>query len=335
MTHNFPRVYLFVILSLLFMTLPACQVAAPPTPEPSITASATAVPPTVTALASSTAVPTAMPTRTAVSPTPTATNRPPTPTAVPVATETAENVFQELISLSPDGRWQAHTLLTFVEEGGSVQGYQTDLTVTSLDGSVSWVAYSALQGAGLGYEVPRVVLWSNDNQSLFFTLSATPDGCGYLLGTYHSGLYKLDLANGEVEKLEVSGAISPDGTMVAHMVWEPEIGVQIHDLASHTSTIIAWDIALERGNSSLNLVWSPDSQAIALEFAPGLCEQTDYSLILLNLLSGEKTTLIWHELQLFSIAEWPTANEIYLRDHANEGPKWLLNIDTGERTRID
>ncbi|MCA9955896.1 MAG: hypothetical protein KC434_14300 [Anaerolineales bacterium] len=334
MSQRYSRLIIFLILSFL-VTLVACQVVEQTVHEP------TAVPPTSTAMPTSTAVPTLVPTITAVPPTPTATNRPPAPTAVSiatstaVATESAEDVFQDRLSISPDGRWQAQTLLTFVEEGGFVQGYQTDLTVTALDGTASWVAYSTLQGAGLGYDVPTVVLWSNDNQSLFFTLSATPDGCGYLLSTYHSGLYKLDLANGKVEKLEVGGALSPDGKMVASMVWEPEIGVEIYNLADQTATTFAWDTVLERGNTALNLVWAPDSQAIALEFAPGSCEETDYSLIVLDLLTDEKATLVWHEPQLFSIVEWATVSEIYLRDQANPQQTWLLDVNSGELTRVD
>lgn len=285
----------FLVISFLSFMIAACQVTEPSntiTATPGILAEATTNSPPNTP--TRTAIP-ARETATNVSPTttpihlpspatpptnlPTPTAVPPTPTQLPIETESPVKIFQERESLSPDGKWRAHTLLTFVEESGYVEGYQTDLTVNMLEGDISWLAYSTLQGAGMGYDVPNVVLWSNDGRSLFFTLRATPDGCSGFVGQFNSGLYQLDLASGEVNRLEVSGAISPDGTTIAYLVWEPVAAVQLYDLASQTTTTIAWEVALERRNTALNLVWSSDSQAIALEYAASFCLEGGYSLI--------------------------------------------------------
>ncbi len=355
------HIRLFFVISFLGLISTACQVT-----EPAIVVTETAVPDVAAATTSPTAVPTetAIPvaeTATEIPPTitptsttipavetatryfPTATSAalssstavPPTPTPIPTETEPTVEILQEQESLSPDGQWRAHTLLTFVEEDGQVVGYQTDLTVSMLEGDISWLAYSTLQGTGMGYDVPTVVLWSEDGRSLFFTLRATPDGCSTFVGQFDSGLYQLDLANGEVEQHDVSGALSPDGTTVAHLVWEPVPAVALVDLDSQTTTTIAWEVALERGNSALNLVWSPDSQAIALEHSSTFCFEGDYSLIHLDLATAEQTTLIWQEPHSFFIAEWPNVNDIYLQDRSQEGQKWSLNVSTGERTRID
>ena len=85
----------------------------------------------------------------------------------------------------------------------------------------------------------------------------------------------------------------------------------------------------------MNLVWSPDSRAIALEHSSTFCFEGDYSLIHLDLTTEEQTTLIWQEPHSFFIAAWPNANEIYLQDRSHEGQKWSLNVATGERTRIE
>ncbi|MAT96324.1 MAG: hypothetical protein CL608_04205 [Anaerolineaceae bacterium] len=328
-------VRLLLVIPFLVIIAAGCQVTEPaatnletavsatptimPTNSPTpLVATATEIPPTLTA--------TPLPTPTAVQP---------TPTLVPTETEPAAKIFQERESFSPDGQWRAYTLLTFVEEDGQVVGYQTELTVSELAGDISWVAYSTLQGAGMGFDVPTVVLWSEDGRSLFFTLRATPDGCGGFVGQFDSGLYRLDLASGAVERLEVSGALSPDGMTVAQLVWEPALAVALYDLASQTTTTIAWDVAWERGNGAVNLVWSPDSQAIALEYAATFCLEGGYSLIYLDLTTGEQKTLIWQEPQPMFIVAWPDAGEIHLQEPTSQGQKWSVNVNTGERTKIE
>lgn len=311
----------------VLVTETAVPIVAAATNTPTLTPTNTAIPIVATATESPpTIVPTQVPSPTAVQP---------VPTLSPTEPEPSVKTFQEQESLSPDGQWRAHTLLTFVEEDGQVEGYQTDLTVSTLDGDASWLAYSTLQGAGMGYDVPTVVLWSGDGRSLFFTLRASPDGCSTFIGQFDSGLYQLDLTSGEVKQLEVGGALSPDGLTVAYLVWEPVPAVALYNLASQTTTTIAWEVALERGNIALNLVWSPDSQAIALEHSSTFCFDGDYSLFHLDLTTEEQTTLIWQEPHSFFIAEWPSANVIYLQDQSNEGQKWSLNVTTGERTRIE
>lgn len=334
-------VRLLLVIPFLVIIAAGCQVS-----EPAATNSETAVSTSAAATNTPTIMPTNSPTpivatATEIAPTLTATPLPtptavqPSATPVPTETEPAARIFQERESFSPDGQWRAYTLLTFVEEDGHVVGYQTELTVSELAGDISWVAYSTLQGAGMGFDVPTVVLWSEDGRSLFFTLRASPDGCSTFVGQFDSGLYQLDLANGEVKQHDVSGAISPDGTTVAHLVWEPVPAVALYDLASQITTTITWDVVLERGNAAMNLVWSPDSQAIALEHSSTFCFEGDYSLIHLDLATAEQTKLIWQEPQSFFIVEWPSANEIHLQDRAHEGQKWSLNVNTGERTRIE
>ncbi len=327
---------LFVI-SCLGIIAVACQVT-----EPSVAVTETAVPIVATDTPTNMATPTAA-IATEVSPTITATATPfptltavqPSPTSLPTKTEPTAKIFQERESFSPDGKWRAYTLLTYVEEDGHVVGYQTDLTVSEVAGDVSWQAYSTLQGAGMGFDVPTVVLWSEDGRSLFFTLRATPDGCGGFVGQFDSGLYRLDLTSGAVQQLEVSGALSPDGMTVAQLVWEPALAVTLYDLAGQTTATIAWDVALQRGDGAVNLVWSPDSQAIALEHAATFCLEGGYSLIHLDLATEEQTTLIWQEPQPMFIVAWPNANEIHLQEPTSQGQKCSVNVNTGERTRID
>lgn len=295
----------------------------------------------ITTLEPTAAAPTTSPTNTPISPTPLSTAPPPpeaTPTNIPIATKSADNVFYEQEWLSPDGQWRAHSLLTFVSEEGNVTGYQTDLIVSQVEGDRSWVAYSTLQGAGLGYEVPTVLVWSADGQSLFFTLQAIADGCGGYLTRYYSGLRQLELTSGEVAELDFGGIPSPDGTMVAQMGWDPAAAILIHHLGTNTTTTYTWETPLERDNvaSNMRLSWSPDSQAIALEYATGACFQVEvYSLIYLDLIAGAQRTLIQQEGQALAIVDWSTPDEIYLREGESNVPVEVVNVETGERTPLE
>ena len=332
MIHLSKRFHFILALGVLAGWLVACQstpreagvtmtlepTAAAITPLPTPTAIPTTPPPTATPLPSPTRAP-------LVEATPT-----------PSATQSADNVFQEQVWLAPDGQWQAHSVLTFISEEGNVTGYQTDLIVSQVEGNLSWVAYSTLQGAGLGYEVPTVLAWSEDGQSLFFTLQAIPDGCGGYLTRYYSGLHRLDLTSGAVAELDFGGIPSPDGTMVAQMGWEPAAAILIHHLNDNSTTTYPLETPLERTGSTLRLTWSPDSQAIALEYATGTCFQVDvYSLLYLDLTTGEQRSLIQQEGQALAIVDWSTPDEIYLREGESNVPVEVVNVETGERMPVE
>lgn len=188
------------------------------------------------------------------------------------------------------------------------------------------------------YYIPTVLVWSADGQSLFFTLQATADGCGDYLARFYSGLRQLDLASGEVAELDFAGIPSPDGTMVAQMGWEPAAAILIHHLDTNTTTTYTWETSLERDNVAHNmrLVWSPDSRAMALEYATGTCFQVDlYSLLYLDLRTGEEHTLVRQEGQALAIVDWSTPDEIYLREGESSEPVERINVKTGERTPLE
>ncbi|MBP8002878.1 MAG: hypothetical protein KA314_22125 [Chloroflexi bacterium] len=337
MFHPIKHVRFLIGLTVLACWLVACQ----STPrEAGVTVT---LEPTAAAFTPTPIPPTPLPTAT---PLPSATPLPPDPTAtpfveatptnVPTATAPVVDVFYELESLSPDGQWRAHSLLTFVGEEGNVTGYQTDLTVSQAEGDISWVAYTTLQGAGLGYEVPTVLAWSEDGQSLFFTMQAIPDGCPGYLTRYYSGLYHLDLTSGEVVTLEFAGIPSPDGTMVAQMTWEPAAAILIHHLNDNSTTTYPLETTLDQTDPSLKLTWSPDSQAVALENATANCITADnYLLLYLDVVTGEQRVLIQQDGVAWAIVEWSTPDEIYLRVAPQETPVEVINVETGERTPLE
>lgn len=167
------------------------------TPSTTVTqipvSTATAVPPTVTMLPT-------MTTATAVSPTST----PPHPTATKPAPEA--DIFHHITETSPDGDWIATSLLTFVTEPNPyseydkmVVGYQTTLMLEHQTNDTSWLVYSELQGAGMGYHIPTITDWSVDGQSVTFALVACADGggrCG------QSSPITVDLMTGTVQPAE-------------------------------------------------------------------------------------------------------------------------------------
>ena len=336
MFHHSKRIHFMMVFCVLAGWLMACQSnqrqeGAAMTLEP--TAAAPTTSPTNTPIP-----PTPLPTATPLPEPTTALLVEATPTNIPITTKSADNVFYEQEWLSPDGQWRAYSLLTFVSEDGNVTGYQTDLIVSQVEGALSWDVYSTVQGAGLGVEVPTVLVWSTDGQSLFFTLQAIADGCPGYLTRFYSGLHQLDLTSGEVVELDFGGIPSPDGTMVAQMGWDPAAAILVHHLDTNTTTTYTWETPLERDNVARNmrLVWSPDSRAIALEYATGFCFQIDlYSLLYLDLTTGEQRILIQQEGQALAIADWSTPDEIYLREGESNEPVEVVNVETGERTPLE
>jgi Tol biopolymer transport system component len=252
------------------------------------------------------------------------------------STKIENDIFQERESFSPDGEWRAYSLLTYVREEDFVSGYQTELTVNQLDGELSWSAFSNLQGAGMGYDVPTVLLWSVENNSLYFTLQASPDGCGHLI-QYKSGLYQLDLETGEVTRLLTetsrSFALTQDGLCIAELIWEPAPALLIHDLVNATTNTVSLNTLQGQKSGYSSLTWSPDNQAIALEHATGPCIEgnANYSLLHFDLTTGEESILIWQETPFFSILDWPNPDEIILQDPSDADQQWSVNTVTGER----
>lgn len=326
MFHPIQRVRFLIILGVLACWLVACQ-STPGAESTTVALEPTAAAPTP-ALTFTPVPPTPSPTITSIA------EATPTPALIP--TKSAENVFHEQVWLSPDGQWRAQSVLTFAGAEGNVTGYQTDLIVSQVEGDSRWVAYSTLQGAGLGYEVPTVLTWSTDGHSLFFTLQAIPDGCPGYLTRYYSGLHRLDLSSGEVVELGVSGIPSPDGTMVAQMVWEPAAAILIHYLNDNSTTTYPLETTLDQTNPTTRLTWSPDSRAVALENATANCLTADnYLLLVLDLATSEQRVLIQQDGVALAIVAWSTPEEIYLRVAPQDVPVEVVNVITGERTPVE
>jgi hypothetical protein len=231
------------------------------------------------------------------------------------------------LSTSPDGQWLAEGRLAYVTEGDNVVGYDTEFRVSRADGAAAWLLMDRVQGAGMGYDVPEVIRWSADGQTLTFTDRPVPDGCGLFVNG--SNLFQADLATGQVAELMPtlarSLALSADAGRVAYLPWGPAPDLVLRDLATGAERQVTLDIPLADAG---NLVWSPDGQSLALVQAVDPCSNTTtHSIFRVNLETGAVETLLEADERQFTIVEWPEMNALRLQD--KDGGWWRLDPDTG------
>lgn len=231
------------------------------------------------------------------------------------------------LSTSPDGQWLAEGRLAYVTEGDIVVGYDTKFRVSRADGAVAWLLMDRVQDAGMGYDVPEVIRWSADGQTLTFTNRPVPDGCGLFVNG--SNLFQADLATGQVVELMPALArslgLSADAGRVAYLPWGPAPNLVLRDLATGAERQIALNIPLADAG---NLIWSPDGQSLVLVQAVDPCSNTTtYTVVRVDLETGAAETLLEGDERQFTIVEWPEMNTLRLQDE--DGSWWRLDPDTG------
>jgi Tol biopolymer transport system component len=233
-------------------------------------------------------------------------------------------------SQSPDGLWIAESRLSYVMDGDSAQGYDTELLVSRADGSAAWTLVDTVQNAGLGYTVPEIVRWTPDGQQVYFTNRAVPDGCGLFVNG--SDLFRADLSTGEVVELMPSLAralsLSPDETSVAYFPWGPEPDLVLRDLGNGSEIYLSWEISF---NNPGNIVWSPDGQDLLLTLSADTClPGWAHTIVRVNTTSMTPTVLIENDQRQFTIIEWTEPERALLQD--KDGRSWWLDTTTGEVT---
>lgn len=276
------------------------------------------------------------PTRTlTLTPSPTVTPFPSkTPTPEPLATPTPDlTTFESQIwsTVSPDGQWSAQTTASFPTSGAN-ERYYTQLTVSQTDGSLEWVIVDAWEEMALGYTIPQVLQWSPDGRYVYFTNRPLPDGCAVFVNGLD--LHRFDLSDGSVTEIVPPVglwlSLSPDETTLAYIGYADR-GLVIRDLATGTER----EMPLSPGPDyqAGRIVWSPDGAALVLTLALRPCT-TNWadatSIVYVNVVTMEQTTLLAEDPRLFITAEWASENQVLLRD--NDNNEWLLDVTTGHVT---
>jgi hypothetical protein len=195
-------------------------------------------------------------------------------------------------SVSPDGLWRAEAMLATFE--GDPWYEYARVTVSRLDGSVSWTPYDVLsEYGGLGSGHVSDFFWSADGRYLYFRHTAASEPCGYQFTT---NLHRVDLRDGRLREVLLTGAvfgqvtISPD---TGRMAYPTQDGILLANLADGGSRNLP--VEWPEGHAYLIgwIAWSPDGNELAFSLTRPLCDSPDpprTSVHIIDLETGETRT---------------------------------------------
>lgn len=265
-----------------------------------------------------------------ISPTVAAATTFPTASPSPAGTALSDEVRYSETSESPDGRWRAETVVSAATAGS----LHVRFVVTNSVGTDEWVVVDEERVEGLGFPSPTVLHWLPEEQALFYTEEASPDGCS--AAPYHTGLYRLDLTDGQVmDVANIEGylAVSPDGGRVAYQPGGPMMDalsadwkLVVRDLQSGEEQVVP--LRLDEEVEIVNFVWAPDGASLLLVTATGECLEQVQSISLLNPQTGALTPVLEGRNEPFYAVEWSDLTLVLLE--AGDGTRVHLNVETGE-----
>jgi hypothetical protein len=357
------RTLFLVVLILALILVAGCDQGPITTPVPAAAGTATPSPSprpaTPTSLPVATA--TSLPTRTATEPptavpmptlspspsqslptrAPTQRERDGTPTATPVLSKMG---LHTQTFNSPDGKWTARVTVALPMVGGVSIGdnYYTQLKVSRIDGSVTWMVVDEWSNFGAGYTTPRPFHWSKDGRYLYFTNEPVPDGCPVFVNG--SDLQQVGLSTGRIREIVPPKAswlsLSPDEKNIAYIHRNGNsLEVILHDLPTAAERAAKLSVIGENVQAG-NIVWSPDAQVFVLTAAIRPCtgkwaDATSIwadatSIIRVDISTLKQTILIREDKRLFTTEQWSATNHVLLRDA--DGQSWWMDTVTGQVT---
>jgi hypothetical protein len=264
-----------------------------------------------------------------VTPTPIPDNTPTTLPAHLTVTPTETHTWR---SESPDGKWLA---LGFLRGPLTMEGrddYQLLLEINNADGELAWTVYDEYVPAALGFGLPEVYRWAEDENTAYLTHHTVVDGCGILVGG--SDLLRFDLGNGELETLFPGDVraigLSPDYATLAYVPWGTTLQVILLDLASGEQRSVNLEGYTDSAVAGA-LTWAADGHALALTIAESPCQgdlrQTIVrldveTLIPQELLTSDRST----EPALLTTTGWPEDNALILQDSQDQ--EWRFDLES-------
>ena len=112
-------------------------------------------------------------------------------------------------------------LLALPKAGSSIQTFYSLLVLSNANAYSNWVVIDEWKPADLGFPISEPLKWSADEKFFYFTNIVVPDGCT----AFHrlSGLFKVNLENGELEELLSPGstawvALSPSEETLVYVL---------------------------------------------------------------------------------------------------------------------
>jgi hypothetical protein len=243
----------------------------------------------------------------------------------PAAPDLAGLDQQPWTATSPDGAWIIEGLTAIPLQGGDQ--YYTEMHVNQVTGDLAWTPIAGWQPFGLGYTTPRIVHWSIDSRYLYYTNAPHPDGCGLFVNA--SDLQRLDLTNGAVEEILPPNATwvleaAPDGT-IAYIDQTTLVFFDPNDDTRQESILDFAQPDVQLGN----LVWSPDSQRLALTAASDPCIPPTWrhAIYVVNRQSAQVQLVLAPDERRFQIDHWIADTHLALTD--SEGAHFVLDLVTG------
>ncbi|MBN2501419.1 MAG: hypothetical protein JXB38_11620 [Anaerolineales bacterium] len=265
-----------------------------------------------------------------------------TPTPLPVETNTPQTSSPHLTvtptetytwrSESPDGSW---TALGFLRGPLIMEGrddYQLLFQIQDNDGALVWTVYDEYIPAALGFGLPEVYRWAEDENAVYLTHRTQVDGCGILVDG--SDLLHFDLENGQLETLFLGEAraigLSPDAGTLAYIPWgaaAPEL--VLLDLTSgveRRSTLEGFTDAPVAGA----IVWAPDGRVLALTVAENAClEEWRHTILSLDVETLTSRILLTSDRRtdpaLLSTSGWQDVDHLLLKDNGDQ--EWVYDLE--------
>lgn len=235
---------------------------------------------------------------------------------------------------SPDGQWTAEALVALPNRDGNVDSrtYYQQLTIARADGSQRFAPLRIWSPYGLGYDYPALTRWSNDGQSLYFTITEAVDGCGIFTSGHN--LQRFDVTDNSITRIlfgDQWATFAPDGERVAYFI----NGVPaIRDLATQAEQYA--DYALDTEGRSGHLIWSADGSHIAYTIANRPCvngwtEST--TLVVVDSTSMARRELLVEDERRLVAVQWLDTAHILARN-PETAETFSVAIETGAVTAI-
>lgn len=240
---------------------------------------------------------------------------------------------------SPNGQWTLTIVASApVATACSPTGEAQYVKVVVTNGAVEWKLIEQWENYGLGSGRYAPLRWDEDDERLYFTYAAMPDGCQGL--SDNIGLWQADLLTGVTKQILTSQGfllgLTPDETQAIYRPFGAG-GLMLFNFASQTQTAITLPAALTaQAEYSLGpALWAPDGNAGLLNVWLNFCSPPftpeNTLLLLISLNTGETEILLKGPTQGFMAQAWPELDKVQVRDKT--GAEWWLNPQTGALTQ--
>ncbi len=251
-------------------------------------------------------------------------------TVTPSTNVNLEWIVEERTS-SPDNSW-------FAQASYAWSGYEsyTELLAVKSDGSISWRINKLWRLDAEVSVIPKILLWSKDGQSLYYTNWAFTGGCTSFVNA--GDLHRLNLHSGQdTELAPLLGyplgtwlSISPDEKTLAYLENIRSNKLIIKELGTGTEKSILLDNKWLGENYRIgHIIWAPDNNTIALSVAANTCDPTGKpwtytSVAIVDIKLASVHFIFDNDPRLLITEKWADNNVLFLINPHGELWKYTL-----------